>query len=76
MLKSVLDALPDAVWIFLSATLDGSEELLLAAADKIQPNNLVDANLNKVVFKEHCIVYKNNYQSAVYTPSFFAVSTI
>ncbi len=71
LLKSVLDALPDAVWIFLSATLDGSEELLLAAADKIQPNNLVDANLNKVVFKEHCIVYKNNYQSAVYTPSFF-----
>lgn len=71
LLKSVLDASPDAVWIFLSATLDGSEELLLAAADKIQPNNLIDANLNKVVFRDHCIVYKNNYQSAVYTPSFF-----
>ena len=71
LLKSVLDASPDAVWIFLSATLDGSEELLLTAADKIQPNNLIDANLNKVVFRDHCIVYKNNYQSAVYTPSFF-----
>ena len=71
LLKSVLDASPDAVWIFLSATLDGSEELLLAAADKIQPNNLIDANLNKLVFRDHCIVYKNNYQSAVYTPSFF-----
>ena len=71
LLQSVLDASPDAVWIFLSATLDGSEELLLAAADKIQPNNLIDANLNKVVFRDHCIVYKNNYQSAVYTPSFF-----
>ena len=71
LLKSVLDASPDAVWIFLSATLDGSEELLLAAADKIQPNNGIDDNLNKVVFREHCVVYKNNYQSAVYTPSFF-----
>ena len=71
LLKLVLNESPDAVWIFLSATLDGSEDLLLTAADKIQPNNLVDANLNKVVFKEHCIVYKNNYQSAVYTPSFF-----
>ena len=71
LLKSVLDASPDAVWIFLSATLDGSEELLLAAADKIQPNNLIDANLNKLVFRDHRIVYKNNYQSAVYTPSFF-----
>ena len=71
LLKSVLDASPDAVWIFLSATLDGSEDLLLTAADKIQPNNLIDANLNKVVFRDHCIVYKNNYQSAVYTPSFF-----
>lgn len=71
LLKSVLDASPDAVWIFLSATLDGSEELLLAAADKIQPNNLIDANLNKLVFRDHYIVYKNNYQSAVYTPSFF-----
>lgn len=71
LLKSVLDASPDAVWIFLSATLDGSEELLLAAADKIQPNNLIDANLNKLVLRDHCIVYKNNYQSAVYTPSFF-----
>ena len=71
LLKSVLDASPDAVWIFLSATLDGSEELLLAAADKIQPNNLIDANLNKLVLRDHHIVYKNNYQSAVYTPSFF-----
>ena len=71
LLKSVLDASPDAVWIFLSATLDGSEELLLAAADKIQPNNLIDANLNKLVLRDHRIVYKNNYQSAVYTPSFF-----
>lgn len=71
LLKLVLDASPDAVWIFLSATLDGSEELLLAAADKIQPNNLIDANLNKLVFRDHRIVYKNNYQSAVYTPSFF-----
>lgn len=71
LLKSVLNELPDAVWIFLSATLDGSEDLLLTAADKIQPNNLIDANLNKVVFRDHCIVYKNNYQSAVYTPSFF-----
>lgn len=71
LLKSVLDASPDAVWIFLSATLDGSEELLLAAADKIQPNNLIDTNLNKLVFRDHRIVYKNNYQSAVYTPSFF-----
>lgn len=71
LLKSVLDASPDAVWIFLSATLDGSEDLLLTAADKIQPNNLIDANLNKAVFRDHCIVYKNNYQSAVYTPSFF-----
>ena len=71
LLKSVLDASPDAVWIFLSATLDGSEELLLAAADKIQPNNLIDANLNKLLLQDHCIVYKNNYQSAVYTPSFF-----
>lgn len=71
LLKSVLNESPDAVWIFLSATLDGSEELLLAAADKIQPNNLIDANLNKVVFRDHCIVYKNDYQSAVYTPSFF-----
>lgn len=71
LLKSVLNESPDAVWIFLSATLDGSEELLLTAADKIQPNNLIDANLNKVVFRDHCIVYKNNYQSAVYTPSFF-----
>lgn len=71
LLKSVLDASPDAVWIFLSATLGGSEELLLAAADKIQPNNLIDANLNKLVLRDHCIVYKNNYQSAVYTPSFF-----
>lgn len=76
LLKSVLNEAPDAVWIFLSATLDGSEDLLLTAADKIQPNNLIDANLNKVVFRDHCIVYKNNYQSAVYTPSFFAVSTI
>ena len=76
LLKSVLDASPDAVWIFLSATLDGSEELLLAAADKIQPNNLIDANLNKLVLRDHRIVYKNNYQSAVYTPFFFAVSTI
>ena len=71
LLKSVLNASPDAVWIFLSATLDGSEELLLAAADKIQPNNLIDANLNKLVYRDHRIVYKNNYQSAVYTPSFF-----
>lgn len=71
LLKSVLDASPDAVWIFLSAALDGSEELLLAAADKIQPNNLIDANLNKLVLRDHRIVYKNNYQSAVYTPSFF-----
>lgn len=71
LLKSVLNESPDAVWIFLSATLDGSEDLLLTAADKIQPNNLIDANLNKVVFRDHCIVYKNNYQSAVYTPSFF-----
>ena len=71
LLKSVLTASPDAVWIFLSATLDGSEELLLAAADKIQPNNLIDANLNKLVYRDHRIVYKNNYQSAVYTPSFF-----
>ena len=71
LLKSVLNEAPDAVWIFLSATLDGSEDLLLTAADKIQPNNLIDANLNKVVFRDHCIVYKNNYQSAVYTPSFF-----
>lgn len=71
LLKSVLDASPDAVWIFLSATLDGSEELLLAAADKIQPNNLIDANLNKLVLRDYRIVYKNNYQSAVYTPSFF-----
>ena len=71
LLKSVLNASPDAVWIFLSATLDGSEELLLAAADKIQPNNLIDANLNKLVLRDHRIVYKNNYQSAVYTPSFF-----
>lgn len=71
LLKLVLNESPDAVWIFLSATLDGSEDLLLTAADKIQPNNLIDANLNKVVFRDHCIVYKNNYQSAVYTPSFF-----
>lgn len=71
LLKSVLNESPDAVWIFLSATLDGSEDLLLTAADKIQPNNLIDANLNKVVFRDHCIVYKNDYQSAVYTPSFF-----
>ena len=71
LLKLVLNKSPDAVWIFLSATLDGSEDLLLTAADKIQPNNLIDANLNKVVFRDHCIVYKNNYQSAVYTPSFF-----
>ena len=71
LLKSVLNASPDAVWIFLSATLDGSEELLLAAADRIQPNNLIDANLNKLVYRDHRIVYKNNYQSAVYTPSFF-----
>lgn len=71
LLKSILNESPDAVWIFLSATLDGSEDLLLTAADKIQPNNLIDANLNKVVFRDHCIVYKNNYQSAVYTPSFF-----
>ena len=71
LLKSVLNESPDAVWIFLSATLDGSEDLLLTAADKIQPNNLIDANLNKVVFRDHCVVYKNNYQSAVYTPSFF-----
>lgn len=71
LLKSVLNASPDAVWIFLSATLDGSEELLLAAADKIQPNNLIDANLNKLVYRDHRIVYKNNYQSAVYTLSFF-----
>lgn len=71
LLKLVLNKSPDAVWIFLSATLDGSEDLLLTAADKIQPNNLIDPNLNKVVFRDHCIVYKNNYQSAVYTPSFF-----
>lgn len=71
LLKSVLNESPDAVWIFLSATLDGSEDLLLTAADKVQPNNLIDANLNKVVFRDHCIVYKNNHQSAVYTPSFF-----
>ena len=71
LLKSILNESPDAVWIFLSATLDGSEDLLLTAADKIQPNNLIDANLNKVVFRDHRIVYKNNYQSAVYTPSFF-----
>ena len=71
LLTSVLDASPDAVWIFLSATLDGSEELLRAEANKVQPNNGIDNVLNELVFQKHCVAYRNNYQNAVYTPFFF-----
>lgn len=73
-LQTVLTGANDAVWVFLSSSLESVEAVLRQRADEILPSNYADNELSRRLLQQHCLTYRNTIRQGTCHPAFFRSS--